>query len=105
MPVVVSSAVETSVGLRAGIALAAALPELPFDCGLETATLLSADVTNQPLVPVGGVLPVGEVVVDDDRLADVRATGETERRWVDRLARVARIVGEEIEEIEGTLDE
>ena len=36
LPVVVSSALETSIGLRAGLALAAALPELPYACGLNT---------------------------------------------------------------------
>src|ERR1019366_5514425 len=45
LPVVVSSAVESSVGLAAGVALAAALPELPYDCGLATMSLLSGDVT------------------------------------------------------------
>ena len=56
LPVVVSSALETSVGIGAGVALAAALPELPFACGLGTAALLSRDVVDDPLVPVGGVL-------------------------------------------------
>ncbi len=56
MPVVVSSMYETSVGLAAGLALAAALDELPFACGLGTAVLLSADVVAEPLVPVGGFL-------------------------------------------------
>ena len=45
LPVVVSSAVESSVGLAAGVALAAALPELPYDCGLATMSLLTGDVT------------------------------------------------------------
>src|SRR5690606_5390098 len=40
LPVVVSSALESSVGLAQGVALAAALPELPYACGLATAHLL-----------------------------------------------------------------
>lgn len=58
LPAVVSSAVETSVGLAAGLALAAALPELPYACGLGTATLLAGDVVDDPLIPVGGELAV-----------------------------------------------
>ena len=50
LPVVVSSAVDTSVGLAAGVALAAALPELPYACGLGTMSLLAGDVTADPLV-------------------------------------------------------
>ena len=44
LPVVVSSAVESSVGLAAGLALAGALPELPYACGLGTGSLLATDV-------------------------------------------------------------
>jgi O-succinylbenzoate synthase len=58
LPAVVSSAVESSVGLAAGVALAAALPELGYDCGLATMSLLTGDVTDDPLVAVGGMLPV-----------------------------------------------
>jgi O-succinylbenzoate synthase len=58
LPVVVSSAVDTSVGLAAGLALAAALPELPFACGLGTASLLTADVTTDVLQPVQGSIRV-----------------------------------------------
>jgi O-succinylbenzoate synthase len=57
-PAVVSSAVETSVGLAAGLALAAALPELPLACGLGTLSLLAGDVVADPLRPVDGTLPV-----------------------------------------------
>jgi len=56
LPVVVSSAMETSVGLAAGLALALALPELPFACGLGTGALLAEDVVSDPLVPRGGIL-------------------------------------------------
>jgi o-succinylbenzoate synthase len=58
VPAIVSSLYETSIGLAAGVALAAALPELPYACGLGTATLLAGDVVADPLVPQGGVLPV-----------------------------------------------
>src|SRR5262249_14434111 len=57
LPVVVSSAVETSVGLAAGVALAAALPELPYACGLATMSLLTGDVTTSPLAAAGGGRP------------------------------------------------
>ena len=49
---IVTSMLETSVGLAAGLALAAALPELPYACGLGTANLLAADVVAEPLTPV-----------------------------------------------------
>lgn len=62
LPVVVSSALESSVGLAAGLALAAALPELPYACGLNTATMFCEDVTVEPLVAVAGQLEVREVV-------------------------------------------
>ena len=64
LPAIVTSMIETSVGLAAGLALAAALPELPFACGLATATLLAADVTTEPLVPHRGMLEVRPVVSD-----------------------------------------
>ena len=56
LPVVVSSAVDTSVGLAAGVALAAALPALPYACGLATMSLLDGDVTAAPLAEAGGEL-------------------------------------------------
>ncbi len=58
LPVVVSSAVETSVGLAAGVAFAAALPELPYACGLGTGLLLAGDVVADPLVPIDGAIAV-----------------------------------------------
>ena len=58
LPAVVSSALETSVGLSAGVSLAAALPGLPHACGLGTGLLLADDVIERPLRPEGGVLNV-----------------------------------------------
>jgi len=86
LPVVVSSAVETSVGIAAGVALAAALPELPYACGLGTVSLLAGDVTNEPLLPVDGFLPVRAVAPDPSLVyasADVRA------HWLARMQAAA----------------
>ncbi len=58
VPAIVSSLYETSIGLAAGLALAAALPELRYACGLGTGTLLAGDVVADPLIPHGGVLSV-----------------------------------------------
>ncbi len=58
------SAVESSVGIAAGVALAAALPELPHACGLATVQLLTGDVVADPLLPVDGALPVRRPAVD-----------------------------------------
>jgi len=60
---------ETSVGLMAGVALAAALPELPYACGLATLGTLGADVTDAPLLPVGGVIEVRTITPDPGLLA------------------------------------
>jgi O-succinylbenzoate synthase len=62
VPAVVSSMIETSVGIAAGVALAAALPVLPYACGLATLAALPGDVTHSPLVPIDGALPVRTVV-------------------------------------------
>ncbi|MCZ7527245.1 MAG: o-succinylbenzoate synthase [Acidimicrobiia bacterium] len=66
---IVTSMLETSVGLAAGLALAAALPELPYACGLGTAGLLAGDVVADPLVPERGVLAVRRPVPDPGLLA------------------------------------
>ena len=69
LPVVVSSAVDSSVGLAAGVALAAALPDLPYACGLGTMSLLTGDVTADPLAESGGELPVRRPAADPGVLA------------------------------------
>jgi O-succinylbenzoate synthase len=68
LPVVVSSAIETSVGIAAGVALAAALPELEYACGLGTITMLSGDVVADPLIPRNGCIDVRRPEVDETSL-------------------------------------
>jgi len=89
LPVVVSSALETSVGIAAGVALAAALPELPYACGLATSGLLARDVVSEPFVAKGGVLTVRPVAPDPALLADAGADEATDGWWRDRVRRVA----------------
>ena len=87
LPAVVSSALDTSVGLSMGVALAAALPQLDYDCGLGTASLLAADVVGQSLVARGGKLAVGRVTAEP-ALLDAYAAPVARRDWW--LARVRR---------------
>lgn len=90
LPVVVSSALETSVGLAAQLALAGALPTLELACGLDTASLLDGDVVAEPLRPVDGFLPVPRTPpVPDPALLDRYAADPGRARWwTERLARV-----------------
>jgi O-succinylbenzoate synthase len=90
LPVVVSSAVESSVGLAAGVALAAALPELPYDCGLATMSLLAGDVTAAPLAAEDGMLPVRAAAVDPGRLSAYEADPSP---WVARMRAAAEFLG------------
>ncbi|HEX9766393.1 MAG TPA: o-succinylbenzoate synthase [Nitriliruptorales bacterium] len=90
IPVVVSSAVETSVGLAAGLALAAALPELDHACGLGTAWLLRGDVTDDPLVPVDGHLDVRAVTPSRALLKTWTPDDETATRLLERMTGAER---------------
>lgn len=93
LPCVISSALETSVGLAAELALAGALPELDFACGLGTLSLLEGDVVSGPvsLHPVDGYLPVPRMPpAPDPALLDSHAPADPEQAawWRRRLARV-----------------
>jgi len=92
LPVVVSSALDTSIGISMGAHLAAAVPGLYFDCGLGTASLLAADVTTEPLVPAGGSIPVRRVTPDPALLDRYAAGPERRDRWLARLERAYALV-------------
>ena len=91
LPVVVSSAVETSIGIAAGLALAAALPELPHACGLATVQLLDDDVVGDPLLPVHGTLPVRRPAVDAAQLESLAAAPDRVEHWRRRMAEVEAV--------------
>lgn len=90
-PVVVSSALDTSVGLAAGVSAAAALPELPYACGLATGALLARDVTEHPLLPQGGSVEVRRVEPSMRLLAELAAPDDRVAWWRRRLERVAEL--------------
>nr|WP_206615816.1 o-succinylbenzoate synthase [Rhodococcus xishaensis] len=86
VPVVVSSALDTAVGMGAGLAAAAALPGLPYACGLGTGGLFVADVA-EPRQVSDGSLAAHPVVPDPARLAELGAPPERARWWLARLRR------------------
>ena len=88
LPAVVSSALETSVGLAAGLALAAALPELRYACGLGTIALLAGDLASEGLVPVNGSLEVRRPDVDPEAIERFGA-GARSKELIDRMKAAA----------------
>ncbi|NMM83986.1 O-succinylbenzoate synthase [Rhodococcus sp. SRB_17] len=92
VPVVVSSALDTAVGMSAGLAAAAALSDLPFACGLGTGGLFVRDVAVTGKA-IEGALPVGVVEPDPALLEALAATPDRRSWWLDRVRRCHRILG------------
>jgi o-succinylbenzoate synthase len=84
IPVVVSSALDSAVGIAAGLTAAAALPQLRHACGLGTGGLFLEDVA-EPAAPVDGFLAVGPVTPDPARLRALGAPPERRQWWIDRV--------------------
>jgi O-succinylbenzoate synthase len=84
IPVVVSSALDSAVGIAVGLAAAAALPNLDHACGLGTGRLFAEDVA-EPVLPVDGYLPVGPVTPDPARLQALAAAPQRRQWWIDRI--------------------
>ena len=97
-PVVISSALESSVGMAAGIALAAHLPE-EITCGLGTVALLDGDVVSDSLLPQNGSVRVSEVEVRSELIEKYRVPQENEEKWHNRISRAYQqmVVNEERE--------
>jgi O-succinylbenzoate synthase len=92
LPVVISSALDSSVGLSMGAYLAAAIPDLKFDCGLATSALLAGDVTREPLRAEKGFIDVRRVEVDKSKLEIFKAQDHREDWWLERLERVYKLL-------------
>jgi o-succinylbenzoate synthase len=91
IPVVISSALDSAVGIAAGLTAAAALPELHHACGLGTGGLFVDDVADTAL-PVDGCLPVAPVTPDPARLQALAAPPDRRRWWIDRVKACHRLL-------------
>ena len=87
LPVVVSSALESAVGINYGLALAASFEDLNFDCGLGTGSLLNSDVAHLP--KVDGEMELSEIEPNFDGL-DVSA--ERYEWWKNRIMKTAELL-------------
>ena len=94
LPAVVSSALESSVGIATGVSLAAALPDLPYACGLSTVSLMSADVTDDSLLARDGELEVRPVAPTESALRRVEAESEVQDTWMERIRRCYLVLQE-----------
>jgi len=89
---VVSSALDSSVGIAAGVALAAALPRLEHACGLATAALFATEPA-KPALPIDGALAVGPAPVPDPQIIEQLKLPESRQRWWHtRLAEAHRVL-------------
>jgi o-succinylbenzoate synthase len=85
IPIVVSSALDSAVGIGRGLLAAAALPELRYACGLGTGGLFIEDIA-EPLRLVDGYLPVAAMTPDPARLQALAAKPDRRQWWIDRIA-------------------
>ena len=92
IPVVISSALETSIGMYGGLLAAALLNELPFACGLGTVALIEGDPTLDPLVPSDGVLEVRRPEPDPDLLARWRPERDRAAEMLRRVRAAAEVL-------------
>jgi O-succinylbenzoate synthase len=88
LPVVVSSALESAVGIHYGLELAASLAELNYDCGLATGSLMSADVADLQIID--GSIMVGEL---DIKLDGLDVAPDRYEWWKNRAMRCAEVLG------------
>jgi O-succinylbenzoate synthase len=95
LPAVVSSALDTSVGIAAGVALARALPALDHACGLGTVGLFERDVAADPLRPRAGLLDGSRPVPDASALAALSAPADRRAWWLDRVRRCHSLLDRE----------
>jgi len=86
LPVVISSALESAVGISYGLALAARVPNLDYACGLGTSALFNQDVSDIPIV--NGAIKATNYPIDLDRVERYELKGERLEWWRNRISRV-----------------
>ena len=87
LPIVVSSALESAVGINYGLTLAASFQELNFDCGLGTGSLLAQDVAHLPIVD--GMIQLTEF---EPALDGLDVSAERFEWWKNRIMRTAELL-------------
>lgn len=92
LEIVVSSALESSIGIAQGLYLAASLDELNYDCGLWTQNLLAADVVARPLEVKDAMIRVEAPEVDFQKLEQYRAASDREEFWLARIDRCLKLL-------------
>lgn len=87
LPIVVSSALESAVGISHGLALAASFNEMNFDCGVATGSLLSANVGDLPIV--NGEIEVKRI---EPNFEGLEVSPERYKWWQDRLMKTWELI-------------
>ena len=87
LPVVVSSALESAIGINYGLSLAASFEEMNFDCGLGTGSLLAADVAQLPIVD--GKIEISEF---EPQLDGLDVASDRFEWWKNRIMRTAELL-------------
>jgi len=87
LPVVISSALESAVGINYGLILAASFPEINFDCGLGTGALLKANVADSPIIN-------GEIQISDfePNFSHIEVASERFEWWKNRIMKTAEFL-------------
>ena len=88
LPVVISSALDTGIGISHGLALAASQPDLEFACGLGTTSLFVSDVLAPPLLMIDGSLEVTRPVPSEELLSKYQASPERRLWWEERISSI-----------------
>lgn len=92
LPAVVSSALESSVGIGVGASLAASLPTLKYGCGLGTVSLMAEDVTDEPLIARDGFMDLRAITPSPQRLERLATDEQTRQWWVERVTACYRVL-------------
>ena len=88
LPVVISSALDTGIGISHGLALAATQSELSFDCGLATLSLLESDVVTPALEIVDGSILVSRTTPDENLISKYLASADRRIWWQNRIEKI-----------------
>ena len=92
IPLVISSALETSVGIYPGLVAASLLDDLPYACGLGTVAMIEGDPTEEPLIPVDGYLEVRRPEPDPELLARWRPERDLAAEMLHRVRAAAEVL-------------